>query len=146
VYVGVIGPGKATAQQRALSQEVGRLLAEQGHVVVCGGLGGVMEAAALGARIARGTVVGLLPGADRADGNPHLTVALPTGLGELRNGLLVRVSDAVIAVGGNWGTLSEVALAMRTGVPVVSLAESAVPEGPLVARSPEEAVLLATRA
>jgi uncharacterized protein (TIGR00725 family) len=80
-----------------------------------------MAAVTRGAREAGGVVVGLLPGTDRHDGDPHLTVALATGLGELRNGLLVRAADVVVAVGGSWGTLSEVALAIRTGVPVVSV-------------------------
>jgi uncharacterized protein (TIGR00725 family) len=80
-----------------------------------------MAAVCAGAAEAGGTTVGLLPGDERAAGNPDLTVALPTGLGELRNGLVVRAADAVIAIGGSWGTLSEVALARRTGVPVVSL-------------------------
>jgi hypothetical protein len=90
-------------------------------VVVTGGLGGVMAGAAQGCRAAGGLSVGLLPGRDRGAAGEHHTVVLPTGLGELRNGLLVRVSDVVVAVGSSWGTLSEVALACRTGVPVVLL-------------------------
>ena len=97
----MVGAGEATPEQVALAQEVGTLLAEQGHVVVCGGLGGVMEAAALGARVAGGVVVGLLPGLDRTAANAYVTVALPTGLGELRNGLVVRASDALISIGGD---------------------------------------------
>ena len=121
-YVGVVGPGDgATSDDLAVAREVGRLLAEAGAVVVCGGLGGVMAAACEGAVSAGGLTVGLLPGTDRAAANPHVTVALPTGLGELRNGLLVRCCDAVIGVSGSWGTLSELALARRTGVPVVLL-------------------------
>ncbi|WP_042414988.1 TIGR00725 family protein [Streptacidiphilus anmyonensis] len=120
-YVAVIGPGEATRDECATAEEVGRLLAARGAVVVCGGLGGVMEAVARGASGSGGTVVGLLPTRSRSDGNPHLTVTLPTGLGELRNGLVVGVADGVIAVGGSWGTMSEVALALRTGKPVVSL-------------------------
>ncbi|HWH29248.1 MAG TPA: TIGR00725 family protein, partial [Mycobacteriales bacterium] len=117
-----------------------------GAVLVCGGLGGVMAAACAGAAAAGGVTVGLLPGDDRGAANPHVTVALPTGLGELRNGLLVRCCDAVIGIGGGWGTLSELALARRTGVPVVLLgswqvASSTGPEvlGEVVA-SAEEAV------
>jgi uncharacterized protein (TIGR00725 family) len=121
-YVGVVGPGdEASAEQVAAAAEVGRLLGRAGAVLLCGGLGGVMAAACAGAAAAGGTTVGLLPGEDRAAANPHLTVALTTGLGELRNGLLVRSCDVLIAVGGSWGTLSEVALARRTGVPVVVL-------------------------
>jgi uncharacterized protein (TIGR00725 family) len=121
-YVAVVGPGEgATTAEIARAHEVGRRLAEAGCVVVCGGLGGVMAAAADGARSAGGVSVGVLPGRDRANAANSITVAIPTGLGELRNGLLVRAADAVIAVGGSWGTLSEIALAMRTGVPVVLL-------------------------
>ena len=89
--------------------------------MLTGGLGGVMAAAAKGCNEAGGTSVGLLPGTDRADANPHLTISLPTGLGELRNGLLVRAADGLIAVGGSWGTLSEIALARRAGKPVIAL-------------------------
>jgi uncharacterized protein (TIGR00725 family) len=119
--VAVVGPGAAGEPALSQAHEVGALLAGAGALVLCGGLGGVMEAACRGARAAGGVTVGLLPGADRAAGNAHLTVALATGLGELRNGLLVRCADAVIGVGGGWGTLSELALARRTGVPVVLL-------------------------
>jgi uncharacterized protein (TIGR00725 family) len=119
-YVAVVGPGDgATSEETELAGQVGRLLADRGVIEVCGGLGGVMAAACAGAAGRGGLTVGLLPGRDRAAGNPHLTVALPTGLGELRNGLVVGAADAVIAVGGSWGTLSEVALAMRTGKPTV---------------------------
>lgn len=119
-YVGVVGPGQgATAELVQLAVEVGRLLARQGFVVVTGGLGGVMAGAARGCSEAGGTSIGLLPGDDRATANPHLTLTIPTGMGEMRNALLVRSSDAIIAVGSSWGTLSEIALARRTGVPVV---------------------------
>lgn len=120
-YVGVVGPGEPTGEVAEAAEEVGRLLAERGHVVVTGGLGGVMAAASRGAHEVGGDVVGLLPGQDRGAANPWVTIALPTGVGELRNALLVRSCDALVAVGGSWGTLSEVALAVRTGVPVVSL-------------------------
>jgi uncharacterized protein (TIGR00725 family) len=90
-------------------------------VVVCGGLGGVMEAACRGAREAGGLTVGILPGLDRSAANPYVEVALPTGLGEGRNLLVVRAADALIAVGGGYGTLSEIALALKAGKPVVGL-------------------------
>jgi uncharacterized protein (TIGR00725 family) len=105
----------------ARAETVGRLLGEAGAVLVCGGLDGVMEAASRGAAGAGATVVGILPGSDRAAANPHVTVAITTGLGEMRNPLVVRAVDAVIAVGGAYGTLSEVAFALRTGTPVVGL-------------------------
>jgi hypothetical protein len=100
---------------------VGRLLAEAGAVVVCGGLGGVMEAACRGAAGAGGLTVGILPGDDRAQANAWVRVVIPTGLGELRNGLVVRAAESLIALGGEYGTLSEVALALKLGRPVVGL-------------------------
>jgi uncharacterized protein (TIGR00725 family) len=100
---------------------IGRGLAEGGAVVVCGGLGGVMAAACHGASAVAGVTVGFLPGTDRASANEWVQIALPTGLGELRNGLIIGAADAVIAVGGAYGTLSEIALALRTGVPVIGL-------------------------
>jgi len=120
-YVAVIGPSEATADEAESAEVVGRLLAERGAVVVCGGLGGVMEAASRGAASAGGTVVGILAGADRSAANAHVTVAIATGMGEMRNALVVRAADAVIAVGGAYGTLSEIAFALRTGVPVVGI-------------------------
>jgi uncharacterized protein (TIGR00725 family) len=122
VYVGVAAASAPDERVVALAEELGRHLAEAGAVVVCGGGGGAMTAVCRGAAAAGGTTVGLLPGSRRDEGNEHLTVALPTGLGEGRNVLLVRASDALVAVGGGFGTLSEIALALRTGVPVVGLA------------------------
>jgi uncharacterized protein (TIGR00725 family) len=122
-YVAVVGPGNpATPHLLDRAEEAGRLLAGRGWLVVTGGLGGVMAAAAYGVAEAGGTAVALLPGSDRDAAAPGHTVAIPTGLGEMRNALLVRTVDAVLAVGGSWGTLSEVALAVRTGVPVFSVA------------------------
>lgn len=120
-YLMISGPADATPGEADAAAGAGRWAAERGHVVVCGGLGGVMAAGARGAAEAGGVVVGLLPGTDRRDGNAWLTVAIPTGLGEMRNALLVRAADVVLCVGGSWGTLSELALAVRTGVPVVAL-------------------------
>ncbi len=113
-------------------------------VVVCGGLGGVMEAACAGARSAGGTAIGLLPGTDRAAANRFVSVAIPTGMGELRNGLVVRGADAVVAVGGEYGTLSEIALALKAGKPVIGLGTWAI-DGVQVAGDPAEAVGLALR-
>jgi len=138
-YVAVCGASDPDPEQRELAREVGRRLAEAGAVVLCGGLGGVMEAAAEGAASIGGTVVGILPGADRSGGNAYLTLAIATGLGEARNAVLAVAADAVIAVGGGWGTLSEIGLARRRGRPVVSLAGWEL-EGVPVAISAEEAV------
>ena len=117
----VVGPGDADHVLLALAREVGAGLAHGGATVVTGGLGGVMAAAARGAREAGGTTVGLLPGEDRGDAATDLTVTLPTGLGEGRNLLVVRAAHAVVCIGGSWGTVSEVALAHRLGVPVVTV-------------------------
>ncbi|HYT25474.1 MAG TPA: TIGR00725 family protein [Actinomycetota bacterium] len=121
LYIGVAGASQPEPELAGMAEALGRRLAEAGAIVVCGGGGGVMAAVCRGAVAAGGTTVGLLPGGDRSGGNPHLRIALPTGLGEGRNVLLVRASDALVAVGGGYGTLSEIALALRTGVPVVGL-------------------------
>lgn len=146
-YVAVVGPQAATPSEVETAQRLGRLLAQQHCVVICGGLGGVMEAVCRGAQSEGGTTVGLLPGNSRAHGNAYLSVALPTGLGELRNGLVVRSADAVIVVGGSWGTLSEMALAVRTKKPTIVIGgwEVRVPDKPenselRVAASVEDAV------
>ena len=120
-YISVIGAGQASEDEAAAAEEIGRLLAEAGALLICAGLGGVMDAAARGCRAPGGTSVGILPGDDRADGSPHLTVRIATGLGEARNAIVARAADAVIAVGGEFGTLSEIALALKMGKPVVGL-------------------------
>lgn len=120
-YVAVVGPSEATAQQRDLAGEVGREAARRGWVVVTGGYGGVMQAAAEGADSTGGVAIAILSGSDRSEAAPGHRYAVATGLGEMRNALVVRAVDAVVAVGPSWGTASEVALAARTGVPVVTL-------------------------
>jgi uncharacterized protein (TIGR00725 family) len=120
-YVAVVGPGEASRDELHAAEEIGAGLAAAGAVVVTGGLGGVMEAACRGARSRRGRTVGILPGEDRDAANGWVDVAIATGLGELRNGLVVRAADALVAVGGGHGTLSEVALALKLGRPVVGL-------------------------
>ena len=117
----MVGPGDADPEQRRVAEEVGRLLAQAGAIVVTGGCGGVMEAASKGAHEAGGTTLGILPGADRREANEWVSVAVPTGMGEARNALVVRAADAVVAVGGAWGTLSEIALARKTGKSVAAL-------------------------
>jgi uncharacterized protein (TIGR00725 family) len=148
-YVSVCGSGSASEEERARALEVGRLLAEAGAILVCGGLGGVMDAAAQGASAAGGVAIGILPGEDRLGAGGHLTVAVSTGMGEARNAIIARAADAVIAIGGEWGTLSEMALAMKMGKRVVGLdtwepvRDGRPAEGVLRARTPEEAVRLA---
>jgi uncharacterized protein (TIGR00725 family) len=135
----VVGPGDASAEQANAAEQVGRLLARRGAVVVCGGLGGVMEAACRGARAEGGTAVGILPGLDRGAANPHVEIALATGLGEARNALVVRAADALIAIGGAYGTLSEIALALKAGKPVIGLDTWQI-DGIEAADGPEAAV------
>lgn len=143
-YVGVVGPATgATRADLSNAREVGRLLASAGVATVCGGGPGVMEAACRGAQEAGGLTIGLLPGLDRTEGNPYLSVSIPTGLGELRNGLIVRSSQALIAVGGGWGTLSEIALAMKARVPVVAI-ESWELSSPGLIQAPTPAEAVAT--
>jgi uncharacterized protein (TIGR00725 family) len=120
--VAVVGPGDVTdATLLAEAEAVGAGLARAGATLVTGGLGGVMAAAARGASQAGGRVIGLLPGNDPAAANDWVDVAIPTGLGQGRNLLVVRAAAVVVAVGGSWGTLAEMALARRARIPVVSL-------------------------
>jgi uncharacterized protein (TIGR00725 family) len=152
LYVGVAGASRPEPPLLDQAEVLGRRLGEAGAVVVCGGGPGVMEAVCRGAQSAGGTTIGLLPGLDRAEGNPYLTVSIPTGLGQGRNLLLVRSSDAVIAVGGGFGTLSEIAIALRTGTPVIGLAtwslqlDSRQVDAFPVADTPDAAVRLALEA
>jgi len=122
--IAVIGGSTCTTVEAAVAEETGRLLAQRGAILVCGGLGGVMEAAARGAQTNGGTTVGILPGDDPAAANAHIAIPLATGLGEMRNFLIVRTAHALIAIGGGVGTLSEIALAQRIGKPVVGLHDS----------------------
>jgi uncharacterized protein (TIGR00725 family) len=148
-YVAVIGASAAEPAELEVAEAVGRLLGERGVVVVTGGRGGAMEAACRGAKAGGGTTVGILPGYERAEANEFVDVAIPTGLGEARNALVVRAADALIAVGGGWGTLSEIALALHAGKRVVGLgtwevARGGAPvEGVVVARDADDAVELA---
>jgi uncharacterized protein (TIGR00725 family) len=146
VQISVIGGGQADDQALRDAESVGRGLAEAGAVLVCGGRGGIMEAASRGASEAGGTVVGILPTTDPADANPHVTHVIATGVGHARNLAVVGSGDAVIAVGGEWGTLSEIAFARRLERPVVALRSwplrnrAGTDLGILEAETPEEAV------
>ncbi|MDX6689732.1 MAG: hypothetical protein QOG15_1189 [Solirubrobacteraceae bacterium] len=142
-YIAVVGAGGDAAEDvLAAAEAVGAQLARRGAVVVTGGLGGVMEAACRGAQAAGGTTLAILPGDDRAAANRWVGVAVATGMGELRNGLVVRSADALIAVAGEHGTLSEIALALKAGKRVVGLRSWEIP-GVVAASGPEEAVALA---
>ena len=143
-YVAVVGPGDAGDEQLWLAEEVGAGLAEAGAVVVTGGLGGVMEAACRGAKSRRGRTLGVLPGDDRSAANGWVDIAVPTGMGEMRNALLVRSADALIAIGGGPGTLSEIALALKAGKPVFGLGGWDI-DGMVQAEGPSDAVRRACR-
>ena len=138
-YVAVCGASEATRTQLDAAREVGRLLAESGAIVINGGLGGVSGAASAGAASAGGMVVGLLPDTDREGANPHLTISLPTGMGQARNVLIVTAAQSVIAIGEGWGTLSEIAIARRLGRSVTAL-DSWSLKGLDAVTTPEEAV------
>lgn len=118
---GVIGAGKADKELLRMAEEVGKLLAKEGIIVITGGLGGVMEAASRGAYLEGGITVGILPTTRKEDANPYVKIPIPTGMGEMRNALVVRASDVLIAIGGEYGTLSEIALALKTGKKVIGL-------------------------
>lgn len=143
-YVAVVGPGEASPEEAEAAEHVGRGLAQGGAAVVCGGLGGVMAAACRGADAVGGLTIAILPGSDRTAANEWARVVIPTGMGEMRNALVVRAADAVIAVGGAYGTLSEVALALKTGVPVVGIDTWAI-DGIVKASSAADAVSIALR-
>jgi len=119
--IAVIGKGAPDQELAALAEDVGRGVAEAGAVLVCGGMGGVMEAASRGASAAGGDVIGILPTEDTAEANPHVTHAVATGIGHARNLAVVASADAVIAIGGEWGTLAEIGFARRLGRTVVAL-------------------------
>jgi uncharacterized protein (TIGR00725 family) len=139
-YVAVIGGGEAGPEAAALACEVGRELAREGAVVVCGGLGGVMEAAARGVQEGGGVSIGILPDPDRRRANPYLTYTIPTNLGHARNMLIVHSADAVIAIDGSYGTISEAAIALKLGKPVVALQTTWSLPHLIAAKTPGEAV------
>lgn len=121
LQVAVVGASNAAGKLDAAAEQVGAALASAGATVVCGGLGGVMEAVCRGAKAAGGLTVGFLPGTDPSDANAWVDVVVPTGMGEARNILVVRAAEVVIALGGEYGTLSEIALALRAGTPVIGV-------------------------
>jgi uncharacterized protein (TIGR00725 family) len=138
-YVAVCGASEATPTQLDAAREVGRLLALAGAIVINGGMGGVSGASSEGAAGAGGMVVGILPDTDRVGANPHLTISLPTGMGQARNVLIVTAAESVIAIGEGWGTLSEIAIARRLGRSVTALDSWSV-KGLDSVKTPEEAV------
>ena len=146
MFLAVIGAASCSPEVAAVAEQVGRLIALRGAVLVCGGRGGVMEAACRGAKAAGGSTVGILPGPDRREANDYVDIAIATGLGEARNAIIARTVDAVIAINGGFGTLSEIGLALKMGRPVVGLGTwelcppGQVGEGILQVNTPEQAV------
>jgi len=152
LYLAVVGGSVCTEEEKQLARGTGKEIARRGGVVICGGGGGVMEAASEGANSEGGVVLGILPGEDHRPGNRFLSFSIATGLGEARNAIIARTVDAVIAVGGEYGTLSEIALALKMGKPVVGIKswflQSPRRDGQVIfeAETAEEAVELAINA
>jgi uncharacterized protein (TIGR00725 family) len=121
LMIAVVGAGKCSKKLRDTAAVVGKYVAEQGGILVCGGMGGIMEGAARGAKEAGGITIGILPTGDKADANEYIDYAIPTGFGEARNIIVVRTADAVVAFPGKYGTLSEMAFALHAGKPVIAI-------------------------
>jgi uncharacterized protein (TIGR00725 family) len=121
ILIAVIGSGEATLKELKLAEAVGKEIASNGAVLICGGMGGVMEAACRGASSANGVTIGVLPGSSRDDANPFVQIPIVTGMGQARNVIVVSSAQAVIAIGGSFGTLSEIGHALRAGIPVIGL-------------------------
>ena len=120
-FITVIGGGQCSPQEAKLAEKVGRELAKQGAILICGGLGGVMEAACKGAHLEGGITIGILPGEKRQAANPYVQIPIVTGMGYARNLAVVKSAQSVIAVGGSYGTLSEISHALQSGIPVIGL-------------------------
>ncbi len=144
--IAVIGGGQPSPQEAQLAEAVGRELAVRGAILVCGGLGGVMEAACKGAQSEGGVTIGILPGESRQAANPYVQIPIVTGIGYARNAVVVKSAQAVIAVGGSYGTLSEIGHALNSGIPVIglntwSLSRNGEQDNSIIlARNPTEAV------
>ena len=121
MIIGVIGDSSCPPEEAKLAESVGELLAQRGATIVCGGLGGVMEAVCRGAKSKGGLTVGILPGENSSTANPWVDIPLVTGLGEARNVVVAKSAQAIIAIGGNYGTLSEIAYALKSSIPVIGL-------------------------
>ena len=144
-YVGVIGAGECPDSVYQIARDVGHEIGKKGWILVCGGLGGVMEGAAKGCSEAGGMTVGILPGLEKESANPHIKITVPTGLGEGRNLLVVRASDVLVAIAGGHGTLSEIALALKTNKPVIGVETWKNIEGVQYVGTPQEAIEVVTR-
>ena len=137
--ISVIGGSKCTVETGRIAQEIGKNIAKLGAILVCGGLGGVMEVAARGAKENGGMTIGILPGERKADANPYIDIAIPTGLGLARNTLIVRVADLIIALPGEYGTLSEISFALILKKTVINLSNWDIP-GTIRVKTIEEAI------
>jgi len=140
--IAVIGGRNCTEEQYQIAREVGRLIAENGAILICGGRSGIMEAVCRGADEAGGIAVGILPGDDKLDANEWVTVPIATGIGLARNAVIIRSATAAIAIGGSYGTLSEIAYCKQFGVPVYGIQSWDIDGLPNI-ETPEEAVRLA---
>jgi len=138
--IAVIGAGSCDDQLYRTAQHLGILLAAAGFTVICGGLGGVMEAVCNGAKEENGLTIGILPGEESGAANPFVDIVIPSGMGIGRNLLIIRAADAVIAVNGGYGTLSEIAFALQLGKPLIGLGSWKVSEQMINVRSPEKAL------
>lgn len=143
IQIGVIGAGSCDEELSRLAGELGEEIAANGAILLCGGLGGVMEAAARGARKAGGTTVGILPGNNHCAANPFIDIVIVTEMGHARNVIIARSAHALIAVGGEYGTLSEIAHSLKMGKTVVTLESKWEIEGTVKARNPQDAVRIA---
>ena len=141
--IAVIGAGKCSRKLRDMAADIGRYVAENGGVVLCGGLGGIMEGAARGAKEAGGTTIGIIPSENKADANQFIDYVIPTGFGQARNVLVVRAADAIVALPGKFGTLSEMAFALVSGKPIVSVQAWKLGEEILQVEDPIEAAKIA---
>ncbi len=140
VRITVVGAGRCDQATASIAERVGSEIARRGGVLICGGLGGVMEAAARGAKAAGGLTIGILPGNRADDANRHIDIPIATDMGHARNVLNVRAADAVVSVGGSYGTISEIALALKMGIPVVAVSPPLRSDDIVEADSPEAAV------
>ena len=140
IHIAVIGAGDCSQEIYNLAKELGHMIAQREWILICGGLGGVMEGAAKGCYKAGGMTVGILPGGERDSANPFIHLAIPTGLGEGRNLLVVKASDVVLSIAGGYGTLSEIGLALKTGKPVIGLKTWPSIDGVDYVETPQQAI------
>jgi uncharacterized protein (TIGR00725 family) len=141
--IGVIGTSEASTEEYQTAEEVGREIARRKGILVCGGLGGVMEASCRGAKSEGGLTIGIIPGSSKKEANPYVDIPIVTGISEARNIIVVRSSNAIIAIGGSFGTLSEIAFALKLEIPVVGINTWEVSTNIKKATTPKEAVDLA---